>query len=138
MAWGRAVDSDAAVHEHQMCPMSGQQAHAPAGTSRKRRGEPCPSGTCLRIYARHWGYLHEVAWIALRANLDVVDGRILHAESEPYARSVKTSMGVLHISHMSVELSGPQEQREGVKLTSEVSWTLETVPGRVVPECSRA
>ena len=31
-------------------------------------------------------------------------------------------MGVLHISHMSVELSGPQEQREGVKFTSEASW----------------
>ena len=79
-----------------------------------------------------------MACIAARANLEVVDGRILHAESEPYARSVKTSIGVLHINHMSVELSGPQEQREGVKLTSEVSWPLEAVPGRVVPECSRA
>ena len=36
----RAVASDAAVHEHQICPMSGQQAYAPAGTSRKRRREP--------------------------------------------------------------------------------------------------
>lgn len=63
-----------------------------------------------------------MAWIAAKANLDVVKGRILHAGSEPYDRSVKTSVGVLHISHISVELSGPQEQREGVKFTSEVSW----------------
>jgi hypothetical protein len=63
-----------------------------------------------------------VARIAGEANLDVVEGRILHAGSEPYDRSVKTSVGVLHISHISVELSGPQEQREGVKFTSEVSW----------------
>jgi len=63
-----------------------------------------------------------VAWIAAGANLEVVNGRILHAESEPYAWSVKTSVGVLHISHTSVEFSGPQEQLKGVKFTSEVSW----------------
>jgi hypothetical protein len=85
-----------------------------------------------------------VACIAVRANLEVVDGRILHAESEPYARSVKTSVGVLHISHTSVVLSGPQEQLEGAKFTSEVSWKqcrvglfpnvpgLTPIPGNVV------
>ena len=62
-----------------------------------------------------------MAWIAARANLEVVDGRILHAGSEPHARSVKTSVGGLHISHTSVEMSGPQEQYEGAKFTSEVS-----------------
>lgn len=36
----RAVVSDAAVHEHQIRPMNARQAHAPAGTSRKRRREP--------------------------------------------------------------------------------------------------
>ena len=89
-----------------------------------------------------------MAWIAARANLEVVDGRILHAESEPYARSVKISVGVLHISHTSVGFSGSQEQLEGAKFTSEVSWKqcrvglLPNIPGLTpIPEnvvCLRA
>ena len=46
----RAVASDAVVHEHSICPMTDDQADAPAVTSRKhRRGPVCqaPVSACI-------------------------------------------------------------------------------------------
>jgi hypothetical protein len=47
---------------------------------------------------------------------------VFSTQKASHTLGVKTSVGVLHISHTSVVLSGPQEQLEGAKFTSEVSW----------------